>query len=199
MVCRPAGIESAQLDRAANGVGSTAAALTRNAVGGRNVAADMFTITARFWSKVDVGKPSECWEWRGGANEAGYGRFKVGGKLVSPHRFAYELKYGRILDNGTYHGTVVRHRCDNPRCTNPAHLVLGDQRANVHDMDAKGRRSKPAAGKYPPELIRKIFNDPRPHRVIAETYGVSKTYVGYIKRGDRGSAITGMEPTGAHR
>lgn len=153
------------------------------------MAADMFTITARFWSKVDVGKPSECWEWRGGANEAGYGRFKVGGKLVSPHRFAYELKYGRILDSGTYHGTVVRHRCDNPRCTNPAHLTLGDQRANVHDMDAKGRRRPNPPTKIPDDVVRKIIDDPRPHRVIAEAYGISKAHVGYIKRGERRAKV----------
>lgn len=46
---------------------------------------------------------------------------------------------GAIPESGQYHGSVVMHTCDNPSCVNPAHLVLGTQMANVHDMIAKKR------------------------------------------------------------
>lgn len=162
------------------------------------MATDTFSTTARFWSKVSVGRSSECWLWNGGANPEGYGRFKVNGKLVLPHRFAYELRHGPILSNGTYHGTVVLHKCDQPRCVNPSHLTLGSQQSNVRDMIEKGRANPTRSGHHPPETIRKILDDPRPHRVIASAYGVSKTYVGYIKRGDRCSSISGLPATGKH-
>lgn len=37
--------------------------------------------------------------------------------------------------------------------------------------------------------VRKIIDDPRPHRVIAEAYGISKAHVGYIKRGERRTKV----------
>lgn len=33
----------------------------------------------------------------------------------------------------------VCHRCDNRACVRPSHLWLGDNTANSHDRDAKGR------------------------------------------------------------
>jgi hypothetical protein len=99
-------------------------------------------LIARFWAKVEVGSwgPAQCWPWNGGASEKGYGRFKVGAGLISPHVFAYEYFYGKPIDRPGYHGAVIRHTCDNPRCCNPAHLIAGTQAANIEDMDRKGRR-----------------------------------------------------------
>ena len=150
------------------------------------MADDSLIITARFWSKVDVGLKSQCWSWKGGTSDAGYGRFKLDGKLVSPHRFAYEQLNGPIPEGSGYHGTVVRHQCDTPACVNPYHLQIGSQRENVADMDAKGRRvSQRPSRVLTPEQIEAIRRDPRVQRIIAAEYGISKTHVCAIKLGQR--------------
>lgn len=140
---------------------------------------------ARFWSKVEVGANSDCWNWRGGSTGFGYGRFRLGGELRSPHRIAFEMANGSIPEGPGYHGIVVMHRCDNPACCNPAHLSLGTMSDNVRDMDAKGRRPKTRSITVSEGTVAAILRDPRPHRIVAEAHGVSKTYVGALKRGER--------------
>lgn len=150
---------------------------------------DLYTM-ARFWAKVKVGSPSQCWPWLGGANEQGYGRFRTGSSrtgapLLSPHRVAWEMANGPIPERPEYHGAAVMHRCDNPRCCNWRHLKLGTQADNVLDMDVKGRRVSRSKITLSLELITAVIADPRPHREVAAAYGLSKTHVGALKRGDR--------------
>lgn len=90
------------------------------------------TLTERFWAKV--GKTEGCWEWVGGANPKGYGMIVTATGKRSAHRVAYELCIGAIPD-----GFCIRHRCDNPRCVNPAHLVPGTTQDNVDDRVVRGR------------------------------------------------------------
>ena len=65
----------------------------------------------------------------------------MAGKRTSAHRHAYKLRYQ--IDPGRL---GVLHRCDNPACANPAHLFLGDQRANMLDAFMKGRPIVAAPG-----------------------------------------------------
>ena len=97
------------------------------------------TIEQRFWSRVRKGEG--CWLWRGGGGHS-YGRLAADegghdGPLVYAHRLAYKLHHGSIPDD-----LFVLHRCDNPRCVNPAHLFLGTVNDNHDDMVAKGRNRK---------------------------------------------------------
>ena len=50
------------------------------------------------------------------------------------HRWSYETFVGPIPA-----GMFVLHRCDITTCVAPAHLFLGTQADNMHDMAAKGR------------------------------------------------------------
>jgi hypothetical protein len=53
------------------------------------------------------------------------------------HRLVYCYVYGPIPK-----GLVVMHTCDNPRCFNVSHLVLGTYRDNTMDAIHKGRWPK---------------------------------------------------------
>lgn len=79
---------------------------------------------------MDLSTP--CEPWQGAIGPAGYGR--RGRRLA--HRLIYTERVGAIPD-----GLCVLHACDNPPCVNPAHLFLGTQADNMHDMFAKGRDS----------------------------------------------------------
>lgn len=92
---------------------------------------------AKFWQRVRKGP--YCWEWMGARTSYGYGAFytqSLGHPLSLAHRFSYEIHKGSTADG------VVRHRCDNPRCVNPAHLELGTQADNVRDSVERGRNAR---------------------------------------------------------
>lgn len=82
-----------------------------------------------------------CIETTDAKNEHGYGHVRHEGKVVRSHRLAYAQAHGLQLSD--LNGVIVRHACDNRACINPAHLVLGTQADNMHDMAARGRNRQP--------------------------------------------------------
>lgn len=88
-----------------------------------------------------VKMPLGCWEVRGHALRSGHVHLTEGStakgdfRHVRAHVFAWEQAHARCVPPGM----VVMHSCDNPRCVNPDHLVLGTQRDNIHDSIRKGR------------------------------------------------------------
>lgn len=92
------------------------------------------TIGQRFWEKVgDHSQPDTCWVWEGNStkNRKGdrYGQFKVDGKGVLAHRFAYELLIGPIPKGYTI-DHVKERGCTNTLCVNPSHLEAVTSRVN---------------------------------------------------------------------
>lgn len=141
----------------------------------------------RFWSKVDIRGPDDCWVWKAGRFDSGYGVFTIKRRNVRAHRFAYEIANGPT-------DLCVLHKCDNPPCCNPAHLWEGTELENVHDRDRKGRNCKgedhPNA-KLTPSAVRMIRSDPRGHVVVARAMNVSRSLVQKIRQGKAWSHVDG--------
>lgn len=82
--------------------------------------------------------PDACWAWQGTCDPQGYATFwdPVTQRTKRAHRLSYEERVGPIPE-----GLIIRHRCDNPPCTNPRHLEPGTHADNTRDMLERGRGS----------------------------------------------------------
>lgn len=84
-----------------------------------------------------VQKTETCWNWIGTISGWGYAHFKKNRITVRAHRLSYHLFKGPIPN-----GLIVRHTCDNKKCVNPDHLLLGTFQDNSNDMVERDRLVK---------------------------------------------------------
>lgn len=91
---------------------------------------------ARFWSKVDVRGPDECWPWLAGTDRAGYGKLKM------PDGFQVRSNRGTFFIAHGYWPVFACHHCDRPGCCNPDHVFDGTPQDNVADMVRKKRQAR---------------------------------------------------------
>jgi hypothetical protein len=65
-----------------------------------------------------------------------YGRFKIDGRAVGAHVFAFfHSKFGRLPEQGELKSLDVAHSCNQPRCCRPAHLSLTTRKVNLWQRD----------------------------------------------------------------
>ena len=88
-----------------------------------------------FKSKI-VKRKNGCWEWTGGLEKGGYGRFHVKkhcerptGRNFFAHRMSYMIHRGYITPD-----EYILHQCHNRLCCNPKHHKLGDHQDNMDDL-----------------------------------------------------------------
>ncbi len=145
-------------------------------------------LAERFWSKVDVRGPDDCWEWIA-AKINGYGKIRLDGGKLSKHKgahaVAYELAHGPIPE-----GLQANHKCDNPGCCNPRHIYAGTSKQNMEDKVSRGRHNcvrgeDHGMSKLNELKVLSIRDDGRTHSVIAGDYGVDRRLIGMIKRRQR--------------
>jgi hypothetical protein len=105
-------------------------------------------------------------------------------KTVLAHRFALMCRGIEI-----HEGAVVMHTCDVRNCVNPAHLRVGTQRENLHDMAQKGRAAveekHPAAKLNRSQVaqIKSLLASGHSQRAIARQFGRGKHTIQAIKEG----------------
>lgn len=115
-----------------------------------------------------------CWEWQG-AHTRGYGTVMRDRKLIRVHRLSYELWCGAIPD-----GMVMRHKCDNPCCVNPNHLIPGTQAENLQDIRDRGRfaRTKLTAAQ-----VSEIRNSGESTEFLADKFNVGVLAIRRARKG----------------
>jgi hypothetical protein len=155
----------------------------------------------RFWSKIDVRGPEECWPWKATVNRSGHGRFFLNGKLESAHRVAFFIHHGKLP------ASCSCHHCDNPPCCNFKHLFDGTKSENAIDSVKKGRwhrfhkdiniGTKNGSNKLSEDQVLAIFNDPRSQKKIAASYFVCAGSVQQIKEGKKWAWLTGKQKESA--
>jgi hypothetical protein len=98
---------------------------------------------ARYWSHVLRLGPTDCWWWTGSLTDPNaHAKFRAGSRktgtsrVVLAHLLGYRIEHG---PDALPRGTVVRHRCDEPPCQNPAHWLPGSRGDNNRDAAARSR------------------------------------------------------------
>lgn len=134
-----------------------------------------------FWSRVE--KTVGCWHWTGAVSSNGYGSLSWHGKMVKPHRVAWELTYGRIEER-----LLVCHKCDNRLCVNPSHLFLGTHQSNMNDAKLKNRTAKGAETNCTVLSLENVLEIKRllnkvPKLELAQRFGVDESTIRAIRDG----------------
>lgn len=144
-----------------------------------------------FSHKVRIGKPDECWEWRGGCGKNGYGIWQYSFNKYPRVGNAHKRSY--ILFNGDVGGRLVLHMCGNRKCCNPDHLYLGNSSRNMKDAVIHGTHKCEGAfkkgcnhvnNKLTEEDVKQIkilLTENVSQRKIAEKYNVSRGTIQNIK------------------
>ncbi|WP_169788754.1 HNH endonuclease [Vulgatibacter incomptus] len=155
-----------------------------------------------FWSKVEIRGEDDCWNWRASTNEDGYGQFGIWRgkqqKNFRAHRLAWSLDSQCDIPSGL----VVRHKCDNPPCRNPKHLVPGTHEENMRDMTDRKRNAfgvKNGSAKLSDDEARQVFelswSGTATQWEIARRFGVSQFMVSTIKNGKNWMHLLPVEQT----
>ena len=125
-------------------------------------------------TRISIDETSGCWNWTAGIGRGGYGRAKHNRQEYKAHRYSYQVFVGEIPDD-----KILCHKCDNPRCVNPAHVYVGTHKDNSHDRMARGRY-KNGRTKLAPEdygEIRILYNEGVGPKAIAAEYGITPSSV----------------------
>lgn len=147
----------------------------------------------RFWTRII--STGFCWRYKAQPSTA-QGRFYAAGGPIIPSRISWMMNFGAIPK-----GMLVCHRCDHPRCVNPAHLFLGTMADDMQDCARKGRlwtqktpqrsflhhwnnreRTKLKTEQIPE--IKRLRSTGLTLKAIGKLYGVSRTLIGRIMSGE---------------
>lgn len=142
---------------------------------------------------------SECIPTSNPTDQFGYGRVWFESTRTRAHRKAYCIAQGVSLSS--IKGMIVRHKCDNPSCVNPAHLIIGTHQDNMTDKVQRNRQWKPTGTQH--HLVKLTEDDVRyihsntikgsrdkGTRAMGRRFHVDNTTICLILKGKNWSTLT---------
>lgn len=134
-----------------------------------------------------------CMEFLGCVQGNGYSRATINRHTDYGHRHIYRLIKGDIAP-----GLDVRHTCDNRRCINPEHLILGTRLENMQDAVARGRQAR--GGRLPQTKLNAFIEAEivalakagMKYEYVAALFGICRQHAGHValKNGVRRHGIS---------
>lgn len=147
----------------------------------------------KFKSKFEEGNTKDCWNWGFGVTAGGYGQMAFERKKYAAHRLSWSHYNNQEIPKGC----VIMHKCDNPKCVNPNHLLLGTQKDNVKDMMNKGRFKdyNKSGENNPSSVVREkdvceIYEANGTHQDIADRFGYPHNAVSKIRNDQTWKSLT---------
>lgn len=127
---------------------------------------------------------TKCWNWTAGCNPGGYGVIcqYTGNrtqKTSLAHRVSYTLHHGCTPK-------AVLHRCNNPKCVNPAHLYAGTAKDNYADQrraDTNIRGDRCHLTKLSTAAVQHIRASTLPRATLATQFNVTYSTIWRIQQG----------------
>ncbi len=122
-------------------------------------------------------------------NNRPYPNIRVLGVKMLVSHFVYEQKYGSIPE-----GMVIRHTCDNHKCVNIEHLIIGTQKQNMQDCVQRNRTPigmKHPKSKMTDDLVRQLraeygwFKPGCTQKALSKKFGIATGLVSDILNGKR--------------
>lgn len=131
-----------------------------------------------------------CWDcFSHSCDTNGYPVSTIGGVWDRVYRHFYRKHKGVIPK-----GMVIRHTCDNRKCINPNHLIIGTHADNVRDRverDRSAKGMKNGRSKLNIEQVKFIKTDnTTPKMRLAKKFGVDPKVIRDIKNGKTWTSVT---------
>jgi hypothetical protein len=127
------------------------------------------------------GEEVPCVLWAGARNEKGYGRVRVGKRVIGAHKAAWEKANGPVPA-----GMDVLHTCSHRHCVELRHLFLGQARRKRGKTGARGEQNGRAklTTKQVREMRERYESGDGTQALLADDFNVSRGHVSHVVNRD---------------